>query len=65
MDRRAMACCRHSLRRLMGSPRIWALLILCVLCFDRYIAPIRALLRCLDKQVHTASSSEGTRGEAR
>ena len=44
MDRRAMACCRHSLRRLMGSPRIWALQILCVLCFDRYIAPIRALL---------------------
>ena len=44
MDRRATACCRHSLRRLMGSARIWALLILCALCFDRYVAPIRALL---------------------
>mgnify|MGYP001020156750 CR=1 FL=1 len=27
-----------------SSPRVLALLILCVLCFDRYIAPIRALL---------------------
>ncbi len=44
MDRKAMACCRHSLRRLLGSPRIWALLILAVLSFDRYLAPIRTLM---------------------
>lgn len=44
MDKRALACCRHSLRQLASSPRLWALLILCVLCFDRYLSPIRALL---------------------
>lgn len=49
MDRKAMACCRHGLRRLTSSPRVLALLILCVLCFDRYIAPIRALL--IDKDL--------------
>lgn len=43
MDKRAWACCRHSLRMLTSSPRLWALLILCLLCFDRYLAPITAL----------------------
>lgn len=40
MDKRAWACCRHSLRMLTSSPRLWALLILGTLCFDRYLAPI-------------------------
>lgn len=43
MDKRAWACCRHSLRTLTSSPRLWALLILGLLCFDRYLAPITAL----------------------
>lgn len=43
MDKRAWSCCRHSLRMLTSSPRLWALLILCLLCFDRYLAPITAL----------------------
>lgn len=43
MDKRAWACCRHSLRMLTSSPRLWALLILGLLCFDRYLAPITAL----------------------
>lgn len=44
MDKKAFACCRHSLYTLTSTPRLWALLILCVLCFDRYLAPIRALM---------------------
>ena len=44
MRNRTLACAAHNLRRLMASPRNWALLILAVLCFDRYIAPIRALM---------------------
>lgn len=44
MRNRTIACARHNLRRLLSSPRNWALLIIAVLCFDRYIAPIRALM---------------------
>ena len=44
MDRRAWACCRHSLRTLVCTPRIWALLILCLLCLDRYLAPITDMM---------------------
>ena len=44
MRNRTLACAAHNLRRLTASPRNWALLILAVLCFDRYIAPIRALM---------------------
>lgn len=43
MDKRSWSCCLHSLRTLTSSPRLWALLILCLLCFDRYLAPITAL----------------------
>lgn len=43
MDKRAWHCCLHSLRTLTSSPRLWALLILGLLCFDRYLAPITAL----------------------
>lgn len=45
MDKRARACCLHSLLTLTSSPRLWALLILCLLCFDRYLAPIVALAK--------------------
>lgn len=44
MDKRAWACCRHSLRTLIATPRIWAVLILCVLCIDRYLAPITDMM---------------------
>lgn len=44
MNRRAWACCRHSLLTLTSSPRLWALLILCILCFDRYLAPITDMM---------------------
>lgn len=40
MHKRAWACCRHSLLTLTSSPRLWALLILCILSFDRYLAPV-------------------------
>lgn len=44
MHNRTIACAVHNLRRLATSPRNWALFILAILCFDRYIAPIRALM---------------------
>lgn len=44
MRKRAWACCRHSLMTLTTSPRIWALLILCILSFDRYLAPITDMM---------------------
>lgn len=44
MRNKTITCTMHNLRRLTSSPRNWALLILAVLCFDRYITPIRALM---------------------
>lgn len=44
MHNKTIACALHNLRRLTSSPRNWALLIIAVLSFDRYTAPIRALM---------------------
>lgn len=42
--RRAWSCCRHDLRRLLSTPRAWAVLILTLLFVENQFSPIRQML---------------------
>lgn len=42
--KRAWSCCRHDLRRLTGTPRAWAVLILTILFVENQFTPIRQML---------------------
>lgn len=44
MRNRVWVCCMHDLRRLISTPRAWAVLILSVLILENQFAPVRALL---------------------
>lgn len=44
-NRGAFVCCLHNLRRLMATPRAWAVLIMLLLFLDNQLAPVRQMLR--------------------